>query len=222
MPVASWFRTTPERSFVLRRCAAAAAIFAGGAWIIKAGLALATGNEPAAAFAIGLGLFPFALLGLWSLVRAVPGRSAQLGGTLAAAAASSVVLATLVRAVGGADVEPSEDEITALTPFIALAGFGTFAALLVLGIAVRRVGALPGRYASLPWAMGLAAIPLLIFGGALETLNERLLELPVALLGLGWVMLGVALWDAATNERAAFASGVSECAGSRANRRSDR
>ena len=196
MPVGSWSRTTPERSVVLRRCAAAAATFAGGAWIVKAVLTLATGNEPAAAFTIGLALFPFALLGLWSLVRAVPGRSAQLGGLLAAAAAISVVLAALVRAVGGSDVEPSEDEITALTPFIAVAGFGTFAALLVLGIAVRRVGALPGRYASLPWAMGVATIPLLIVGGALEALDERLLELPIALLGLGWVMLGVALWDA--------------------------
>lgn len=198
MPNASSARTPSERSVVLRRCAAAAAVIAGTAWIIKAALTLATGNEPPAAFAIGLALFPFALLGLWSLVRAVPERSAQIGGLLAAAAAISVVLATLVRAIGGAAVEPSEDEITALTPFIALAGFGTFAALFVLGIAVRRARALPGRYASLPWAMGLATIPLLILGGALETVNERLLELPIALLGLGWVILGVALWNAPT------------------------
>lgn len=110
-----------------------------------------------------------------------------------------MVLAALVRAVGGAGVEPSEDEITALTPFIAVAGFGTFAALLVLGIAVRRAGALPGRYASLPWAMGhgpwVGDDPV---AEALEALDERLLELPIALLGLGWVMLGVALWDAST------------------------
>ena len=198
MPFASSARMPAERSVVLRRCAAAAAVIAGTAWIIKAGLTLVTGNEPPAAFAIGLALFPFALLGLWSLVRTVPGRSAKFGGLLAAAAAISVVLATLIRAVGGADVEPSEDEITALTPFIALGGFGTFAALFVLGIAVRRAGALPGHYASLPWAMGLATIPLLILGGALEAVDVRLLELPIALLGLGWVMLGVALWAAST------------------------
>ena len=52
------------------------------------------------------------------------------------------------------------------------------------------------RYADLPWAMGLSAIPLLIVGGALETISERLLELPVALLGLGWIALGAALWSA--------------------------
>ncbi len=198
MPNASSSRRSPQRSVLLRRCAAAAAAIAGTAWIFKAGLTLATGNEPPAAFAIGLALFPFALLGLWSLVRGVPGRSAPIGGVLAAAAAISVIVATLVRAIGGANVEPSEDEITALTPFIAVAGFGTFAALFALGLAVRGARALPARYASLPWVMGLATIPLLILGGALETVSARLLELPVALLGLAWVMLGVALWNAST------------------------
>lgn len=190
--------SSSRRPVVLRRCAAAAAVVGGTAWILKAGLALATGNEPPAAFAIGLALFPFALLGLWSLVRDAPGRSAQNGGLLAAAAATSVVAAMLVRAIGGADVEPRDDELTVLTPFIALAGFGTFAALFALGIAVRRANALAVRYAALPWVMGLATIPLLILGGALEAVDERLLELPIALLGLGWVILGVALWNAST------------------------
>ena len=190
--------SSTRRAVVLHRCAAAAAVAGGTAWIVKAGLTLATGNEPPAAFAIGLGLFPFALLGLWSLVRASPGRSAQIGGSLAAAAAIAVVVAVLVRAIGGANVEPAEEEVTVLTPFLAVAGFGTFAALFALGIAVRRAGALAGHYAALPWAMGLATIPLLILGGALEAADERLLELPIALLGLGWVILGVALWNAST------------------------
>lgn len=83
-----------------------------------------------------------------------------------------------------------------LTPFIVIAGFGTFAALVALGVAVRRAGALAAPYTSLPWAMGLAAIPLLIIGGALETASERLFELPIALFGLAWITLGVALWSA--------------------------
>lgn len=190
--------SSSRRPVVLRRCAAAAAVGGGTAWILKAGLTLATGNEPPAAFAIGVALFPVALMGLWSLVRDAPGRSAQIGGLLAAAAAISVVVAMLVRAIGGADVEPGDDEITVLTPFIALAGFGTFAALFALGITVRRTGALAARYAALPRAMGLATIPLLILGGALEAVDKRLLELPIALLGLGWVILGVALWNAST------------------------
>lgn len=182
---------------VLRRCAAVAAVTGGAAWLVKSAVTLATGNEPAAAFAIGGALFPFALLGLWSIVRRADSRAARVGGALAAAAAVSVVLGTVVRVLGGADVEPTEDEITVLTPFLAIAGFGTFAALLMLGHAVRREGALAAGSRSLPWAMGVAAIPLLIVGGALEALDERLLELPIALLALGWILLGAALWNAA-------------------------
>lgn len=191
------FAVDPERSVWLLPCAAAAAVIGGAAWTVKAGVTLAVGDEPPAAFAIGLALFPFALLGLWSIVRDVDGRAARIGGRLAAAAAISVVLVLLMRALGGSAVEGAEDEITVLTPFIAISGLGTFAALLALGIAVRRVHALPGRYASLPWAMGLSAIPLLIVGGALQTVSERLLELPVALLGVGWVAVGIALWSTA-------------------------
>ncbi len=57
-------------------------------------------------------------------------------------------------------------------------------------------GRVGGALTSLPWAMGLAAIPLLIVGGALETVSERLLELPFALFGLAWIGLGVPLWGA--------------------------
>lgn len=182
---------------MLRRCAAVAAVIGGSAWLVKSAVTLATGDEPAAAFAIGGMLFPFALLGLWSIVRRADGRAGRVGGALAAAAAVSVVLATVVRVLGGAGVEPTEDEITLLTPFLAIAGFGTFAALLALGHAVRRDGALAAGWRSLPWAMGVAAIPLLIVGGALEAVNERLLELPIALLALGWILFGAVLWKAA-------------------------
>ncbi len=189
-------RALSQRSPVLRRCAAAAAAVGGTAWAFKAGLTLATGDEPPAAFAIGFALFPFALLGLWSTVRRRPLRAARIGGALAGAAAVSVVLATIVRAVGGAAVEGGEDELTVLTPFVAVAAFATFAALLALGSAVRRTSALPAGYASLPWAMGLATILLLLLGGALEAVSERLLELPIALLAVGWVALGRGLWTA--------------------------
>lgn len=181
----------------LRRGGAVAAIIGGTAWFVKAVVIMATGDEPPVAFTIGLALFPFALLGLWSVVHNVDGAAPRIGGAIAAAATLSVVLAALVRAVGGASVEPGEEEVTVLTPFIVIAGFGTFAALIALGVAVRRAGALAAPYTSLPWAMGLAAIPLLIVGGALETVSERLFEFPIALFGLGWIAIGVALWRAA-------------------------
>jgi len=125
-----------ERWLWLRHMAAAAAVIGGMAWTVKAAVTLVSGDEPAAAFAVDLVLFPFALLGLWSIVRDVDGRAARIGGLLAAAAAVSVVLVLLGRAVGGATVEGKEDEVTVLTPLIAVGGFGTFAALLALGMAV--------------------------------------------------------------------------------------
>ena len=48
-------------------------------------------------------------------MRRVDGRAARIGGVLAAAAAVSVVLGLLVRAVGGSAVEASEDGVTVLT-----------------------------------------------------------------------------------------------------------
>ena len=185
-----------SRREAFRRGGAAAAVIGGTAWFVKAAVIIATGDEPPVAFTIGFALFPFALLGLWSLVRNVEGRSPRIGGAIAVVAAVSVVIALLVRAVGGTAVQPAEDEITVLTPFIVIAGFGTFAALVALGVTVRRAGALTAPYTSLPWTMGLAAIPLLIAAGALETVNERLFELPIALFGLAWIALGAALWSA--------------------------
>lgn len=92
------------RQEALRRCAAVVAIIGGTAWFVKAAVIIATGDEPPLAFTIGFALFPFALLGLWSLVRNVEGRAPRIGGAIAVAAAVSVVLALLVRAVGGASV----------------------------------------------------------------------------------------------------------------------
>lgn len=192
-----------DRRFVIGRWAAAAAVLGGTAWVLKAGVILATGDQPPVAYEAGLVLFPFALLGLRSTLGRAGGRAARVGGVLAAIAAVCGVLVLLVRAVGGEGVEPSEDEVTLLTPFITVAGVGTFVALIALGIAVRRTRALAAGYASLPLAMGLGAVPLLIVGAALESVSERLIELPIALLGLGWIGLGIALWNAAQQRAAA-------------------
>ncbi len=190
-------RAPTDRRLVVARLAAIAALLGGTAWALKAGVILATGDEPPVAFALGLVLFPFALLGLWSLLgRTATKRAGKAGGILAVAAAVCGLLALLVRAVGGEGVEPSENEVTLLTPFIAGAGAGTVLALVALGVAVPRTRTLARRFASLPLAMGLAAVPLLIVGGVLESVSERLIELPIALLGLGWIGLGIALWNA--------------------------
>lgn len=193
-----------DRRLVVARLAAIAALLGGTAWALKAGVILATGDEPPVAFGLGLALFPFALLGLWWLLGRADTRAGKAGAVLAAVAAVCGVLALLVRAVGGEGVEPSEDEVTLLTPFITGAGAGTVLALLTLGVAVRRTRTLPPGFASLTLAMGLAVVPLLIVGGLLESVSERLIELPIALLGLGWIGLGIALWSAPSQPGAAM------------------
>ncbi len=84
----------------------------------------------------------------------------------------------------------TDDEVFLLSATIPLTGLSILASLVLLGIAVRRVGALPGRWRSFPLSMGVAVLPLMMIGAILETLDERLLELPLVVLGLAWVMLG--------------------------------
>ncbi|MBA3327426.1 MAG: hypothetical protein H0T43_03900 [Solirubrobacterales bacterium] len=187
----------PTDRVLLGRSAAVAAVLGGAAWVFKSAVIVATGDEPPVAFIAGLVLFGFALLGLRSALGPSGGRAARVGGVAAAIAAACGVLAVLVRAVAGEGVEPSEDEVTLLTPFITAAGVGTLVALIALGLAVRRTRALAPGYAWLPLAMGVGAVPLLIAAGALESVSERLIEVPVALLGLGWIGIGIALWKAA-------------------------
>lgn len=176
------------RSAVIRLGAVAAAV-GGICWVVKAGGILITGDQPPVVFEAAFGLFPVALLGLYAAVHG-GGRVAVPGLILACAAAVSAVTVGLAIVVGPDDWVPREDTVTVLTPFIATAGLGTFAGLVLLGIATRRTSSFPGMWRTFPLALGLAAVPLMVVGGALEAVNERLLEPPILLLGLGWVGLG--------------------------------
>lgn len=176
------------RSTVIR-LGAVAAVVGGICWVVKAGGILITGNQPPAVFEAALGLFPVALLGLYAVVRG-GGRLATSGLVLACAAALSAVTVGLAVVFGPDDWVPREDTVTVLTPFMVLAGFGGFASLVLLGMATRRTSSLPGRWRNFPLALGVSAVPLMVVGGALEAVHERLFELPILLLGLGWVGLG--------------------------------
>jgi hypothetical protein len=90
---------------------------------------------------------------------------------------------------------PDEDSLTSLTPFIVLAGLGPFVGLVLLGIATLRVKAMPAPWSALPLVMGAGAVPLMLVGGILELVSERLVELPIVLLGLAWVLLGYSVWS---------------------------
>ncbi len=180
------------RLAVIRSGAVAAA--AGGAcWVIKASTILLTGQQPPIFFEAAFVLFPVALLGLYAALGRRGGRLATWGLVLAVAAEVSAVVVRLGVLFGPDDLMPREDTVTALTPFIVLAGLGTFTGLLLLGLAVHRTRALPGRWRTLPLALAVSAVPLMLIGGLLEAVNERLLEIPITLLGVAWVALGVVL-----------------------------
>ncbi len=175
------------------RGGAASAVVAGACWVIKAVGILLTGAQPPLVFEAAFVLFPLALVGLYAAIRGRGGRLALCGLVLAVAAEVSAVVVRLGELIGPAEWVPEEDTVTILTPFIVLGGFGTFVALLLLGIAVRQTRALPGAWRSFPLSLAVAAVPLMVVGGVLEPFSERLLEIPIVILGVAWIALGVVL-----------------------------
>ena len=69
------------------------------------------------------------------------------------------------------------------------ASLAIFVGLVLLGVATLRTGTLPAHWKILPLVIGLSAL-LPIWVLALVHL-----ELPVILLGLGWMLLGYLLWS---------------------------
>lgn len=171
----------------LIRIAGAAAALGGVAWFAKATAILATGEQPPLLFELAPVLFGFGLLGLRRRLGFCRSRSGRIGGWLAAVA---VVFGAADLALGTAD-EGAFSPLT-LAAFLAL-----LAALVLLGVPTRRRAALPGAARWLPLALGIATFPLLAVGGALEMVHERLLEVPLLVLAVGWMWLGSALWRAA-------------------------
>ena len=61
-------------------------------------------------------------------------------------------------------------------------------AVVIALILQDRCGASTQRLA---WWIGVATLPLNLLGGLLATVDEKLLELPLAILALSWIWLGV-------------------------------
>ena len=177
-----------------------AAVVAGACWVVKAASILLTGEQPPILFQAGFVLFPVALVGLYATMGRRGGPLALCGLVLAVTTEVSAVVVGFGVLLGPDDWMPSEDTVTVLTPFIVLAGIGTFAALLLLGLAVRRTRAMAGRWQILPLALAVSAVPLMVIGGALESVNERLLEVPLLVLGVAWIGLGVVVARVASKD----------------------
>jgi hypothetical protein len=169
----------------------------GVMWVGKGSAIMLTGEQPPVVFEVALPLFAVGLVGLHSRLGGRGGRLGRMGLLLAYVALASelvvVVLVDLTLAPVG--WIPNEDSVTPLTPLIILAGFGPFLSLVLLGIATLRGKPMPAPWSALPLVMGASAVPLMLVGGILELVNERLFELPIVLLGFAWVLLGYSVWS---------------------------
>jgi hypothetical protein len=151
-----------------------AAMVGGLLWVVKGGSILLTGQQPPVVFEAAMPLFAAGLLGLHARL---DGRGGALGkaGVLVAYAALAAAATFL---------------ITPLAPFIVVAGFGPFLGLVLLGSATLQARIFPPRWSALPLVIGLGGPLLVLAGGGLALISERLLEIPIVLVGLAWMLLG--------------------------------
>lgn len=170
------------------------AVIGGLLWLVKGSAILLTGVQPPYLFEAA----PFFLgIGLWGLYfqmdRSERGRLARAGAILALAAAVSALVQFWAE-LFAPELVPQEDTVTLVTPFVALAGLGVLGSAAFLGIAVWRTTALPRPW--LPLAIPVAFLALMILFIFLEGVSgetaagDRLLEVPVVLLGVAWMWLG--------------------------------
>lgn len=175
------------RNVALIRWAGFAAAVGGVLWAVKGTAIVLTGDQPEYIFEVAPLFFALGLVGLHARLEGRGGRPARVGGALAWA---GVALAGVSAAVY---VATTDDEAFPLSATMPLTALSILVGFVLLGIAVRRADALPGRWRSLPLAI-VAGFPLMIVvGGVLEALNERLLEIPLVVVGLAWIALGYAI-----------------------------
>lgn len=155
----------------------------------KAALVMSVGDQPVYLFEVAPMLFAFGLIGLHRGLQGTGGQIGRVGG-LSAYLSLAPSFANLV--FNTTDVRSSE---RSFNPLILASTLSVFLSLFLLGVAHRknRTGSL--RWPSLPFIVGVSAFPLIMVGGLLETLSERLLEVPILLIGLGWMTIGVSIWS---------------------------
>ena len=161
-------------SSALMRIGGLAAMVGGLLWAVKGGAILLTGQQPPVVFEAALPLFALGLLGLHARLE---GRGGPLGkaGVLVAYAALAAAVLVLV---------------ASLPPLYAVAGFGPFLGLVLMGSATLQAKVFPPPWSALPLALGLGGPLLILAGGGLALMGERLLEIPIVLVGLAWMLLG--------------------------------
>jgi hypothetical protein len=159
------------------RLGGVAAMVGGLMWVVKGGAILLTGQQPPVLFEAAMPLFAVGLLGLHARLDGRGGALGNAGVLVAYAALASAAIAVMAP----------------LAPFLAVAGFGPFVGLVLLGSATLQARVFLPPWSALPLAMGLGGPLLILAGGDLAMISERLLEIPIVLVGLSWMLLGYLL-----------------------------
>lgn len=164
-----------------------AAALGGLFWMVKAAAILITGDQPPVLFESASILFALGILGLRGRLRDPQSRLAFAGMVFACVAAVAGVGAVITTEFG-IEVASEED----FSPFIFVSFLTTLVALALVAVPAWRERALQPHWHLVPIALAWSFIPLIAVGGMLEPINERLLEVPILILGLGWVLVGYA------------------------------
>ena len=150
-----------------------AAIVGGLAWTIKASWILAGQPQPELLFEIA----PFFLAVTTTCLGVAADTLTPRRRAFALALGGLGMIAGLLAAI-------TELVDTASGPALAVSTIAVVVALILQD----RCGASTQRLA---WWIGVATLPLNLLGGLLATVDEKLLELPLAILALSWIWLGV-------------------------------
>ena len=168
------------RGSTLTNLAGVAALIGGLLWIVKSLSILIADKQPDFVFEVAPLFFAIATIGVVLVWEDNQGSPRQNVRTFAfvGVVAGGVAAGTYV--AGGDELLFGVAIATAVILVIGLLGY--------TGRDLRRDQAL-GRWSALPLALALSFLLAIPVGGVLEGLNERLLEIPLLLIGIGWVAL---------------------------------
>ena len=125
------------------------------------------------------------MIGLLQRIPKPRGRLALVSLIFALVAALATISALVVTQGG---TEPTSEEDSHLSYSSASLQHSLLSCSL--GIPTLRRRTLRSPWHLLPVALFGSFLPLMVVGGVLESINERLLEIPLLILGLGWALVG--------------------------------
>lgn len=159
------------------------ALIGAALWFYKGIAILISGNQPDHAFEVAPFFFGVAALTLLYAVIGGIGRPRWLVATLAWLAVTAGVVAAVAHFAGQED---EFGDLAYLTNFVSI-----LVLLFMIGGDIRRKKLLP-KWSFTPLLLAWELLLALPVGAALESIDERLLEIPLILAASGWTMLGIA------------------------------